>query len=176
MADKLTIALAQMNQRVGDLESNAAAMLEMRRRATDADLLVCPELQVIGYPPEDLVLKPEFVRRAMESAERLVDATAEPGPAMLIGTVCRVGGQDELVFDGSSFVMHPDGELVAQMPDWEETLLVTEWARDGAGWRCDTRCEHELDAFPADVYRAMMVGLRDYVTRNGFPGVILGLS
>ena len=53
-----------MNQRVGDLEGNAAAMLEMRRRARDADLLLCPELQLIGYPPEDLVLKPEFVRRA----------------------------------------------------------------------------------------------------------------
>ena len=54
---------------------------------TDADLLLCPELQLTGYPPEDLVLKPEFVRRTMECAERLVDATAEPGPAMLIGTI-----------------------------------------------------------------------------------------
>ena len=76
MTDRLKIALAQMNQRVGDLEANAAAMLEMRRRAGDADLLVCPELQLTGYPPEDLVLKPEFVRRAMECAERLVDAIA----------------------------------------------------------------------------------------------------
>jgi NAD+ synthase len=88
----------------------------------------------------------------------------------------RVGGQDELVFDGSSFAMHPDGEMVVQIPDWEEAFLITEWARDSSGWRCNTRCEHELDAFPADVYKAMIVGLRDYVTRNGFPGVILGLS
>ena len=72
--------------------------------------------------------------------------------------------------------MHPDGELVVQMPDWEEALLVTDWARTSDGWRCETRCEHPLDTFPADVYRAMMVGLRDYVERNGFPGVILGLS
>ena len=291
MTDKLTIAFAQMNQRVGDLEGNAAAMLDMRRKAQGADLLLCPELQLIGYPPEDLVLKPEFVRRAMECAEQLVDATAEPGPALLIGTVwheggqnfnamllanqsevvgrtykrelpnygtfdekriftpgplpepmlfkdvklgvpvcedmwfdpvCahlarrgaelflvphgspyeldkiqtrerqararttstglplaflnRVGGQDELAFDGSSFVMHPDGEVVVQMPDWDEALLITEWERQADGWRCLTRCEHELDAFPADVYRAMMVALRDYVERNGFPGVILGLS
>ena len=42
----------------------------------------------------------------------------------------RVGGQDELAFDGSSFVMHPDGERVVQMPDWEEALLVTDWVRD----------------------------------------------
>ena len=81
-----------MNQRVGDLEGNAAAMLEMRRRAKGADLLLCPELQLTGYPPEDLVLKPEFVRRTMEAAERLVDATAEPGPALLFGTIVDEGG------------------------------------------------------------------------------------
>jgi len=88
----------------------------------------------------------------------------------------RVGGQDELAFDGSSFIMHPDGEVVAQMPDWDEALLMTDWARGPDGWRCATRCEHELDRFPEDVYRAMIVALRDYVVRNGFPGVILGLS
>ncbi len=68
--DRLRIAFAQMNQRVGDLGGNAQAMLEMRRKAKDADLLLCPELQVTGYPPEDLVLKPEFVRRTLEAAER----------------------------------------------------------------------------------------------------------
>src|SRR3954471_19180420 len=94
MTDRLKIAFAQINQRVGDLEGNAAAMLEMRRRAGDADSLVCPELQLTGYPPEDLVLKPEFVRRTMECAERLVDATSEPGPAMLIGSIVNEGGQN----------------------------------------------------------------------------------
>jgi NAD+ synthase len=291
MTDRLNIALAQMNQRVGDLEANASAMLEIRRKAAGADLLLCPELQVIGYPPEDLVLKPEFVRRARECTDQLVAATIEPGPAMLIGTVTqeggqnfntmlladagrvigrtfkhelpnygtfdekriftpgplptpfefkgvkigvpicedmwlepvcahldelgaelflvphgspyeldkidtrerlararttstglplvflnRVGGQDELVFDGSSFVMHPDGEVVVQMPDWDETLLLTEWNRTADGWRCKTRENHALDAYPEDIYRAMMMGLTDYVGRNGFPGVILGLS
>jgi NAD+ synthase len=291
MTDRLRIAFAQMNQRVGDLEGNAAAMLEMRRRAGDADLLLCPELQLIGYPPEDLVLKPEFVRRTHECTDQLVAATVEPGPAMLIGTVVhedganynafilahggrvlgrtlkrelpnygtfdekriftpgpvpeplefqgvkigvpicediwqevvcahlaeagaemllvpngspyeldkddiryrlvrnralqtglpiaylnRVGGQDELVFDGSSFIVHPDGERVVQMCDWEEALLVTDWQRTPDGWRCMTRESHALDAFPEDVYQAMIVGLRDYVQRNGFPGVILGLS
>src|SRR6476659_2367810 len=93
MTDRLKIAFAQMNQRVGDLDANAAAMLEMRKQAAGADLLLCPELQLTGYPPEDLVLKPEFVRRTMEGAERLVDATADPGPAMLIGTWLNEGGQ-----------------------------------------------------------------------------------
>jgi NAD+ synthase len=289
----LKIALAQMNQRVGDLEGNASAMIEMRRKAAaaGADLLACPELQLVGYPPEDLVLKPEFLRRVHECTDQLVQATIEPGPAILIGTivqeggqnfntmmladrgrvigrtfkhelpnygtfdekriftpgplpdpiewrgiklgvpvcedmwlepVCahlaelgaelflvphgspyeldknqtrerlararttstglplvflnRVGGQDELAFDGSSFVMHPDGEIVVQMADWEEEFLITDWVSSPDGWRCETRLEHELDQFPADVYRAMMVALRDYVLRNGFPGVILGLS
>jgi NAD+ synthase len=291
MTDRLTIALAQMNQRVGDLEGNAAAMLEMRRRAKGTDLLLCPELQLVGYPPEDLVLKPEFVRRVHECTDRLVEATIEPGPAILVGTlvseggqtfnamiladggrvlartlkrelpnygtfdekrvfapgpmpqpilfkdvkigvpicediwqeaVCahlaeagaemllvpngspyeldkddkryqlarsraletglplaylnRVGGQDELVFDGSSFIVHPDGERVVQLCDWDEALLITHWQPTGVGWRCTTRETHNLDAFPADVYQAMIVGLRDYVQRNGFPGVILGLS
>jgi NAD+ synthase len=293
MTDRLKIALAQMNQRVGDLEGNAEAMLEMRRRAAaeGAGLLACPELQLVGYPPEDLVLKPEFVRRVHECTDELVAATIEPGPALLIGTitniggqnfntlllaeggkvigrtfkhelpnygtfdekriftagplpspiewrgiklgfpvcedmwlepVCahlaelgaelfivphgspyeldknqtrerlararttstglplvflnRVGGQDELVFDGSSFIMHPDGEIVVQMADWEESLLLTDWVRGPDGWRCETHVEHQLDVFPADIYRAMMLGLHDYVERNGFKGVILGLS
>ncbi len=62
------------------------------------------------------------------------------------------------------------------MCDWEEDLLITEWKRQADGWRCSTRVQHQLDPFPEDVYRAMMVGLTDYVQRNGFPGVILGLS
>jgi NAD+ synthase len=63
------------------------------------------------------------------------------------------------------------------MPDWEEALLLTQWVRgEGGGWRCETRAAHVLDPYPADVYHAMVVSLRDYVGRNGFPGVILGLS
>src|SRR5881628_2540745 len=94
MTDRLRIALAQMNQRVGDLEGNARAMLAMRRKAAaaGADLLVCPELQLVGYPPEDLVLKPEFVRRVHEFTDSLVQATIEDGPAILIGTIVNEGG------------------------------------------------------------------------------------
>src|SRR3954463_6301898 len=98
MTDRLKIAFAQMNQRVGDLEGNAAAMLEMRQRAAGADLLLCPELPVTGYPPQDLVLKPEFVRRTHECTDQLVSATAEPGPAMLIGTIVNEGGANYNAF------------------------------------------------------------------------------
>src|SRR3989337_2920833 len=67
-------------------------------------------------------------------------------------------------------------ELCTQLPDWEEALEMTEWVRTAAGWRCTTCRTHELDRYPEDIYRAMMVALRDYVDRNGFPGVLLGLS
>ena len=109
MADKLTIAFAQMNQRVGDLDGNAQAMLEMRQRAKGADLLMCPELQLTGYPPEDLVLKPEFVRRTHECTDRLVAATTEPGPALLIGTLIAEGSA---VYN--AFVLAQDGKVIGR--------------------------------------------------------------
>src|SRR6476469_6024852 len=98
MTDRLTIALAQMNQRVGDLEANAREIIAWRRKAGDVDLVMFPELQITGYPPEDLVLKPEFVRRAMEASERLIDATAEPGPAILFGSCHAKGGKTSNVY------------------------------------------------------------------------------
>ena len=282
-----------MSQRVGDLDANAAAILAVRARAAadGADLVMTPEMQLTGYPVEDLVLKPEFVRRTMEATERLVDATADGGPALLFGTlfgeageifnamvlaeggrmvartlkrelpnygtfdekriftagplptpiewrgvrlgvaicediwqesVCaalagagadlllvangspyeidkddlrqrlvrrrvletglslaylnRVGGQDEIAFDGSSFVLNDDGAIAVQLPDWTEALVVTDWETGGNGWRCTTNSVAPLDAYPQDAYHAMMVGLRDYVDANGFPGVILGMS
>jgi NAD+ synthase len=58
MTERLTIALAQLNQSVGDLDANASAMLDWRGKAGGADLVMFPELQLTGYPPEDLVLKP----------------------------------------------------------------------------------------------------------------------
>src|SRR5436309_14686069 len=109
MTDHLKIAFAQMNQRVGDLAGNAAAMLEMRRRAADADLILYPELQLTGYPPEDLVLKPEFVRRTHECTDELVAATAEPGPAMLTGPVIAASGASY-----NSMVLAAGGKPIGQ--------------------------------------------------------------
>ncbi len=292
MTDKLVIALAQTTQSVGDLKANADAMLEWRSRATGADLIVFPELQLIGYPPEDLVLKPALVDRANHELDRLAQATADGGPAMLVGTVVasqgvlfnvvalledgavtavrqkrelpnygtfdekrlfapgplpapihfrgvkigvpicediwfpfvtahlraegaeilispngspfevdkddrrinavagtrvretglplvylnRVGGQDELVFDGASFVMGADRSIAHQLPDWEEALVLTQWEKWEGQWVCIPGDRHDLDSRPADIYNAMLLGLRDYVNRNGFPGVVLGLS
>jgi len=296
MADQLTLVLAQLNQKVGDLSANAEAMLDARAEHHGADLIVYPELQLIGYPPEDLVLKPALVERAAAELERLARATSDGGPAMLVGSVfvrdgalhngvalldggkvvatrfkhelpnygtfdekrvfmpgplpepvafrgamlglpicediwhpevCRhlaemgaeifisvngspyeidkdelridgvakrraidtgiplayvnrVGGQDEIVFDGASFVVGPEGALWSQLPDWEEAIVATTWTRvpsgSGSRWRCEPSEVHELARHPEDIYCAMVVALRDYVNANGFPGVVLGLS
>ena len=291
MTDRLTIVLAQLNQSVGDLRGNSDAMLAVRTAHPSADLIVYPELQLIGYPPEDLVLKPALQQAADAELERMAAVTADGGPAMLVGSchqrdgklynamalleggkvaaltlkhelpnygvfdekrvfasgplpgpitvkgvrigipicedmwlsdVCeclaetgaellispngspyelgkddrrlghgvgrvtetglplamlnRVGGQDELVFDGGSFVLNADRTLALQMREWDEMVAVTEWERTSTGWRClpGEVTPHEDDL--TNIYHAMIVGLRDYVNRNRFPGVVIGLS
>ncbi|MBC2670220.1 NAD+ synthase [Novosphingobium piscinae] len=292
MVDTLSITLAQLNQVVGDLAGNAAAMLAARERARGTDLIVFPELHLIGYPPEDLILKPALIERAAAELQTLAEATADGGPAMLVGSVfvrdgalhngvalldqgkiaavrfkhelpnygtfdevrlfqpgplpepivfrgvmigvpicediwqpdvCRhladfgaellivpngspyeidkdtlridgvaklravdtklplaylnrVGGQDELVFDGASFVINGDGSLAVQLADWEEQVVETRWTRTAQGWRCDRGEVAKLADHPEDIYCAMVLALRDYVDRNRFPGVVLGLS
>jgi len=292
MTNRLNIAMAQLNQRVGDLAGNAGKMLEWRAKATDADLIVFPEQQLIGYPAEDLVLKPAFAARAAVELAKLAEATADGGPAMLVGSIflddgalyngialldggqiaavrykhelpnygtfdekrifaagpmpepvlfkgvrigvpiCedgwlapvslhlkergaellistngspyeidkddrrleevfaarvretglplmflnRVGGQDELVFDGSSCVLNADGAAAHRLPDWEEHLRMTHWTRGDNGWQCADGPKALWEDHPADIYSAMVTGLRDYVNSNGFPGVVLGMS
>jgi NAD+ synthase len=294
MVDTLSITLAQLNQSVGDIPGNAQAMLAAheRAKAAGADLVVFPEMQLVGYPAEDLVLKPAFVARAAAELEAMAKATTDGGPAMLVGSifvqdgalhngialleggkvaairlkhelpnygtfdevrlfqpgplpepigfkgvliglpicedvwhpdVCRhladfgaellicingspyeidkdtlriegvarrrahdtglplaylnrVGGQDELVFDGASFVVNGDGSVPVQMKDWEEQEVTTRWTRTDKGWICEPGVQEVLAAHPEDIYCAMVLALRDYVDRNRFPGVVLGLS
>jgi NAD+ synthase len=90
--------------------------------------------------------------------------------------VNQLGGQDELVFDGASFVLNADRELVIQMPAWEEAVAITEWRREAGGWRCLPAPIAEIEQGEAANYLACVMGLRDYVEKNGFPGVVLGLS
>jgi NAD+ synthase len=292
MTHSLTLTLVQCTQRVGDLVANADAMIAARAAAMHADIVAFPELQLVGYPPEDLVLKPALIARAAEQLDRLAAATGDGGPAMLVGTieqegglvynivavldggrvvgrtrkhelpnygtfdekrvfapgplpepialrgvrlgiaicediwfprVCghladrgaemlfaphgspfeidkddrrigqvagarvaetglpliflnRVGGQDEIVFDGCSFVLNGDGKLAHQLPDWEEAARDTRWTRGDDGWSCAGGEISAFDDHPADIYNAMITGLRDYVNANGFPGVLIGLS
>ena len=91
----------------------------------------------------------------------------------------QVGGQDELVFDGASFVLNADSSLAVQLPAWDEALVVTEWvkdATDGGGWRCIPGVKVKVEEAEAAAYHACVLGTRDYVLKNGFPGVVLGLS
>ena len=90
----------------------------------------------------------------------------------------QVGGQDELVFDGASFVVNADGALAWSLPGWREKIvLITDWTRDANGkWFCAPGAIADSESRSSQVYHAMMLGLRDYVNKNRFPGVVLGLS
>ena len=88
----------------------------------------------------------------------------------------QVGGQDELVFDGASFVLNADRSLAWQMPMFREEIALTEWRRGAEGWHC---VPGEIVAVPEneeETWQACVLGLRDYVLKNRFPGVVLGLS
>jgi len=89
--------------------------------------------------------------------------------------VNQVGGQDELVFEGGSFVLQADGALAAQLAAFREEVVTTHWIRGVDGWRCEGPSVPILEGDEAD-YAACVMGLRDYVEKNGFPGVVLGLS
>ncbi len=288
---QLTIALAQLNPTVGDIEGNLARIRRARDRAgaEGADLVVLPELALIGYPPEDLVLRPSAVDACHAAIDCLVhdsrDAPAlvattpwreegrvynaailidkrttvrrfksdlpnygvfdekrvfaagpMPDPVRFRGVmlgipVCediwtsaitahlaragaeffivpngspfeiakfptrielarartletnraliyvnQVGGQDELVFDGRSFVVNRSGELACSMAGWEEEIRLTRWTRAAEGWVCDPGPVDAPGEQIAETYSALITGLRDYVEKNGFPGIVLGLS
>jgi len=283
------IALGQLNTTVGDIDGNVELMASAAKRANaaGADIVCFPELAVTGYPPEDLVIRPEFVRDNLFGLVHLAKATAD-GCAVVVGFVdrseaglhnaagllrggaveeryhkiqlpnygvfdekryfvpgadacsirvgsselgisvcedawhpdapfdalararpqailningspyhrrkgaerleiCRdrarqtgswivyvnaVGGQDELVFDGGSMVVSPEGEVAARATMFEEDLLVVELEEERAS------ADHAAD-WPGqteEVYRALVLGLGDYVRKNGFREVVVGLS
>jgi NAD+ synthetase len=309
----MKIAIAQMNMTVGDLAGNVERIVEFaeRARAAGANLMVTPELALCGYPPEDLLLRPDFLEacaRALEDLARRVqgitlvvghprsaggkrynsasvirdgsaiavydklnlpnytvfdeeryfeageqpcvfpangvnfgvnicedtwgtpaaegrgaspdevnvgvnicadswqaeapraaraagagallalnaspyhmgkqqsryevmrERVAETGMPMIYANL--VGGQDELVFDGASFVLDRKGRVTHQLPWFEEALGIVTFA-DG-----EPQAGESVPALApeAEVYRALTLGVRDYVNKNGFPGVLLGLS
>jgi NAD+ synthase (glutamine-hydrolysing) len=304
------IALGQINSTVGDLDGNVAKMAQWAGQATaaGADLICFPELAVTGYPPEDLVLRPAFVRDNLDALQTLAAATkggcsiltgfvdqterglhnaagllaggrvvaryhkiklpnygvfdeqryfvpGEGGCAVRLASsalgisvcedawrpgapfdgysdehvqiipningspyhrhkiserleVCReravetgawivyvnaVGGQDELVFDGGSMVVSPQGELVWHAAMFEEDLLVVDIDVPRAG---DSFPGMEIPTPPKteskpsipdpvrrpwpegaeEVYGALTLGLHDYVRKNGFEDVVIGMS
>ena len=88
----------------------------------------------------------------------------------------QVGGQDELVYDGASFVVNGDCRMAARLPAFAEEVAITRWTREADGWRCESgEIAAPLDR-ESSMYRAMTLGLADYVDKNGFPGVVVGMS
>jgi NAD+ synthase (glutamine-hydrolysing) len=281
------IALGQLNTTVGDLDGNVARMADWTARATNegADVVLFPELAITGYPPEDLVLRPEFVEDNLAALQRLAKETAAgcdvivgfvdrseaglhnaaallrdgtiaaryaknklpnygvfdekryfvpgtsstrvtiggsdvglsvcedawlPGPpfdayggvsfiANINGSpfdvgkahdrthvlrdrahetgawivyVNAVGGQDELVFDGGSLVMAPDGTITCWGARFDEDLVVI--TLEDVASHAEARATWPDG--PEEVYRALQLGLGDYVRKNGFRDVTLGLS
>ncbi len=293
MSRRFVVASVQANPTVGDVAGNEGKARRLMAEATaaGADVALFSELFLIGYPPEDLALKPAAVRACREALERLARDTAKgcaalvtlpwagedgrprnaialiargeiqgvsfkidlpnygvfdekrifapgtepglyevggvrigalvcediwgPGPCRALKargaemllvpngspfrrtadderlTVARarvaqtglplvyvnqVGGQDELVFDGGSFALQADGSLCMSLPMFEPALACSTWEKAAGAWRC---VEAPLAAWPRgpeEIYRAMVLGLGDYVRKSGFPGVLLGLS
>lgn len=288
--EPITLVLAQLNFLVGDIKGNTARIVEAAAQARSeyqADVIVCSELALTGYPPEDLLLRPGLYRRVHQSLMDLCAASNDidiivgypirehdkiynacsllrrgrveatyykqelpnysvfdekryftPGkgacvidlhgiPAAL--TICedmwtpdasqqaqqagaklvvnlngspfhvgkphlrrevlgqrvtetglpivyvnQVGGQDELVFDGASMVIDAHGQIQAQAIEFEECLLPVRIGDDG---RIENITENRpLLSEDAAIYRALTLGVGDYITKNGFPGAVLGLS
>ena len=90
--------------------------------------------------------------------------------------VNQVGGQDELVFDGGSFALSATGERVMALPAFEAKTAPAIWERGAQGWTCVEAPQADWPEPPEAFYRAMVLGLRDYVRKSGFKGVLLGLS
>ncbi|MBP7336494.1 NAD+ synthase [Niveispirillum sp.] len=129
---------------------------------TGAEILVVPN----GSPFE--------IDKADHRLELAVARVVETGLPLIY--LNQVGGQDELVFDGASFVLNSDRSLVAQLPAFTPRVAMTTWTRGAAGWSgTSTERVAPPDALGA-MYGAMVLGLRDYVAKNRFPGVILGMS
>ncbi|MEL6647912.1 MAG: NAD+ synthase, partial [Pseudomonadota bacterium] len=292
MMDRFRITLAQLNATVGDIEGNAALARKAweEGRAADAQLVALPEMFILGYNTQDLVMKPAVQKAAIEAIDALMVDCAD-GPALAIGgpaivdgklhngyyilkggqrqacilkhelpnetvfdevriydagplggpyvidgvrvgsPICEdawhedvpetltetgaefllvpngspyyrnkmdtrqnlmvarvvetglpliylnlVGGQDDQVFDGGTFVLNPGGELALQMPVFEEAITQLDLVRTDRGWRAEKGEMAKLpDAYEQD-YFAMVVSLRDYLRKTGFSKVLLGLS
>src|SRR5215467_9923634 len=129
---------------------------------TGAEILVVPNGSPYARDKADVRLS-IVVARVTESGLPLI-------------YVNQIGGQDELVFDGASFALNADLSVAAQLPDFVENVTTLRWTKGEDGsWRCSGPIAPELEPDKAD-YAACVLGLRDYVRKTGFPGVLLGIS
>lgn len=128
---------------------------------TGAEMLIVPNGSPYSRDKDDVRIN-VAVARVTESGLPLI-------------YVNQLGGQDELVFDGGSFALNGDRSLAAQLPSFEESLTTLVWTRTADGWRCKGPVAELVEGDKGD-YAACVLGLRDYVRKNGFPGVLLGVS
>jgi NAD+ synthase len=127
-----------------------------------ARILLCPN----GSP---------YWRNKQDTRKRLVKARVrEDNVPMLY--LNQVGGQDELVYDGASFAIEPGDRLVMQGKSFESDFIVSDWEHTPNGWRCTEGVVRDLPSVEETPWRACVTGLRDYVRKNGFKHVVLGLS
>src|ERR1700691_4118489 len=109
--------------------------------------------------------------------ERLNVAVARVREAGLpLVYVNQVGGQDELVFEGASFVLNADLTFGAQLPSFREAVVTVVFERAAGGWHCRGGPTAPQESGDEADYAACVLGVRDYVDKNGFPGVVIGLS
>ena len=141
----------------GDYEDVVECLAE-----TGAELMIVPNGSPYSRDKDDVRLN-IAVARVAESDLPLI-------------YVNQIGGQDELVFDGASFGLHADRALAFQLPDFREAVTTLRWQRTGNGWRCVDGPIVAVEEGERADYLACVLGLRDYVDKNGFKGVVLGLS
>jgi NAD+ synthase len=141
----------------GDYENVVECLAE-----TGAELLVVPNGSPYWRGKSDIRLNVS-VARVTEAALPLI-------------YVNQVGGQDELVFDGASFALNTDRSIAFQLPAFRETIVTTQWSRIDGVWRCAKGPIAAAEAPDEADYTACVLGLRDYVGKNRFKGVVLGLS
>src|SRR5439155_1259602 len=131
---RIRVGLAQINPTVGAIEANARLVLDWmeRARAAGCDLVAFPELALTGYPPEDLLFKTAFIEanlRALAGKAQFREkmlATRAADDLVCLAFVNTVGGQDELVFDGQSFIFNEKGERIARGRAFEEDLVMAD--------------------------------------------------
>ncbi|MBD8008078.1 NAD+ synthase [Acinetobacter pecorum] len=283
------IAIAQFSPHVGNLDANAQRMIELASQAKEdkADLIIFPELSTLGYPAEDLLIRPSLVKRTKAAFEKLTEvkdivmvfgfvnqtedgqrynsaavmkdgevlgiynkqvlpnygvfdekryfgeghqhlvfeylghkfgilicedvwslATVQQLAKLNVDTALvlnaspyevgkpqhrietmaalvkqlninlvycnQVCGQDDLIFDGTSFVLNKSGEVAVRAPSFQEKLAIAEYDAEKLQFKTGSIAP-ALDTM-AEIYQSLVMATRDYVQRSGFPGVILGLS
>ncbi|MEM9331199.1 MAG: NAD+ synthase [Pseudomonadota bacterium] len=139
------------------------------------DLDVCETLAESGA---ELLLVPNgspYVSEKMDVRHQVViRQIIESG--LPIAYLNQLGGQDELIFDGGSFMLNSDHHLAVQMNQFENSVITTVWRREDDGWHCEDGVKANLPDPDEANWRACVMGLRDYVNKNGFANVVLGLS